>query len=101
VGERADHIVAFARRNGNEVAITVAPRLCSGLVGDSGLVFQSGAWKDIRVALPENAGGAFRSVFTGERVETEERGGMICLPVSGLLQDFPVALLTADSPLDI
>ena len=94
-GKRADRIVAFARRNGDETAITVAPRICSGLAGDSGLTFHPEAWKDTSVALPEGFSRALHDIFTGETVEPEESNGTINLPVSSLLRNFPVSLLTA------
>ncbi len=98
VGERADHIVAFARRSGDETTITVVPRFCSRLASEAGLAFCSEVWKDTGIMLPENVGvAAFHNVFTGECVEREERDGMGCLSVSGLLRNFPVALLKAES----
>ena len=95
-GEKADQVVAFARRSGDEAAITVVPRLCSDLADDSGLAFRTGAWKDTRVVLPEDSDVTFRNVFTGEHVAPEEYGGEICIPVSALYRNFPVALLTAE-----
>jgi len=71
-GERAGHLVAFAR---GEEAVTLAPRLVLGLAGD---------WRDTFCELPP---GSWREVFTGAAVEGGEQ------PVADLLAAFPVALL--------
>ena len=97
-GERVDHVVAFARRNGDETAITVTPRLCSNLVnGSDSLFLQPETWKNTHVKLPEGMGATLRNVLTGELPEPEEHDGAACLTVSKLLRSFPVALLTAES----
>lgn len=94
VGERPDRIAAFARRSGDGIAITVAPRLCSSLAANSGLRFRDDAWSDTRIALPNDFhAAAFRNVFTGEPLATEEHDGAPCLTVSTLLRSFPVSLL--------
>ena len=71
-GAKAAHAVAFLR--GGLVA-TIVPRLVLGLGGD---------WGDTTVDLPP---GLWRSILT----DTEVDGGSVAL--SGLLADFPVALL--------
>ncbi|MBA3792351.1 MAG: hypothetical protein H0X23_14120 [Rubrobacter sp.] len=97
-GKKVDHVVAFARRSGNETAITVIPRLCADLVNDSGSLFlQPDAWKNTRVKLPEGMEAPLRNVLIEESPEPEEHGGAVCLPVGELLRNFPVALLTAES----
>ncbi|HUG54879.1 MAG TPA: malto-oligosyltrehalose synthase [Vicinamibacteria bacterium] len=72
-GRASTHVVAFSR--GGDV-VTVVPRLTLRLRGQ---------WGDTRVALPE---GAWRHELTGEDVA----GGSVL--VSGLLERFPVALLS-------
>ncbi len=91
-GERAEHVVAFARVLGDaEAVVVVAPRLCSSLVrdGDS-LSFGAGVWGDTVVSfsdLPEGA--KYRSLFDGESVDGAS------LRVGELLSGFPVAVLVA------
>jgi 4-alpha-glucanotransferase/(1->4)-alpha-D-glucan 1-alpha-D-glucosylmutase len=52
-GGRARHLVAYARRHGGEVAITVAPRLIASLgVGAGSLPCGAEIWGDTRVELP-------------------------------------------------
>ncbi|HET7269984.1 MAG TPA: malto-oligosyltrehalose synthase, partial [Rubrobacter sp.] len=88
-GERNEHLVAFARRHGNEVAITVAPRLCAKMMHvDGSLLPDPAAWEDTSILLPDElAGAAYRNVLTDEVVVAEERNGTMSLGVGGLLRD--------------
>ncbi|MGI9049567.1 MAG: malto-oligosyltrehalose synthase [Rubrobacteraceae bacterium] len=97
IGDRAEHLVAFARRHEREVAITVAPRLCAKLIGDQNLLIPDPeVWSGTYVELPEDLSGtAFRNVFTGEISEPGEHEGRTLLPAEHLLQSFPAALLVS------
>ena len=97
IGERADHVVAFARRRGGEVMITVAPRLCANLLHEDGpLLPDPEKWADTEICLPEElAGTTHLDVLTGKEAVIEERDGGATLSVGALLIGFPVALLTA------
>ncbi len=96
-GERADHLVAFARRRGGEVAITVAPRLYARMVDDDGpLLPAPEAWAATLVHLPGGLSDlSYRNVLTGERVEADDRHGEVSLDAGRMLRNFPVALLEA------
>jgi (1->4)-alpha-D-glucan 1-alpha-D-glucosylmutase len=72
-GERAGHVVAFAR--GGRV-VTVVPRLVLGLNGE---------WGDTTLEVPD---GAWRNILTGDGV-----GGSVTR-MADVLARFPVALLT-------
>ena len=74
-GERAEHLVAFVRGGG---AIAVVPRLVHGLR-------QAGGWGGTELELPP---GRWLDAFTGRSAEG-------AVPVRSLLDDFPVALLSA------
>jgi (1->4)-alpha-D-glucan 1-alpha-D-glucosylmutase len=74
-GERAAHLVAFARA---EAVVTLAPRLVLGLGGD---------WRDTTVELPA---GAWRDEMTGDVVD----GGTVA--AAKVLARFPVALLVRE-----
>ena len=74
-GPAADHVVAFDRGG----AVAVATRLPLGLA-------RRGGWGDTYLTLPSSQG--FTDAFTG-RVYSGRR-----TPVSGLLDRYPVALLT-------
>ncbi|MEP7104555.1 MAG: malto-oligosyltrehalose synthase, partial [Chloroflexota bacterium] len=72
-GEKADHLVAFAREGS---MVTLSPRLVIGLAG---------GWRDTIVELPV---GHWRDQISGHEVEGGEAA------VEKLLEAFPVALLT-------
>jgi (1->4)-alpha-D-glucan 1-alpha-D-glucosylmutase len=91
-GEHARHALAFARRNGKEVSITVVPRLMVGLGIEPGaLPCGPGVWGDTRVELPFLAeGDVLRNVLTGEDARVTGGG----LAIADLLARAPVAVLT-------
>jgi (1->4)-alpha-D-glucan 1-alpha-D-glucosylmutase len=89
-GERAQHLFAFARRHGDEVAITIAPRLWGALAGSaSDVVPGATAWGDTALALPSGLEGRYRALLSGEEVACDE--GRVA--VGDLLARWPVALL--------
>ncbi len=92
-GAKADFACAFARTQGSEQAIVVAPRLVFGLtegaetppVGDV-------VWGDTRLPLPDaQPGRRYRNIFTGEILTVAKDGS---LRLADILARFPVALLT-------
>ncbi|HJQ84976.1 MAG TPA: malto-oligosyltrehalose synthase, partial [Candidatus Binatia bacterium] len=86
-GERAAHVLAFARSQGERTAITVVPRLVLGLGGRSAPV-GSAVWGDTALRLP---GALARRRFTN--VLTGEPWGGDPLPLASALGAFPAALL--------
>jgi maltooligosyltrehalose synthase len=84
-GRFADRIVAFARRLGSDVAITVVPRAASRLLAPGDIAFARAAWEDTSVVLI--GGQAFISVLDGR---TSEPGPV---SVEQLLDRLPCALL--------
>ena len=78
-GDAADHVLAFDRGG----AISVATRLPVGLA-------QRGGWGDTCVTVPS---GVWIDLLTGRRFRAAETGG---LPVTELLDVYPVALLVHD-----
>jgi (1->4)-alpha-D-glucan 1-alpha-D-glucosylmutase len=90
-GERAENIVAYARRLGDEMVIVVAGRLCARLVGEPGtLPLGSDVWLDTWVPadiLPE--GSRPLNLLTGRSVEVLD-GRML---MADVFADFPAALL--------
>jgi (1->4)-alpha-D-glucan 1-alpha-D-glucosylmutase len=95
-GAKADHLIAFARQQGNASAIIAVPRLSARLPMDSGAsLLDPALWGDTRVELSlpgENT--AFRNVFTSEVLTPETSGQTTFLRASALFANFPVALLT-------
>ncbi len=93
VGEKARHVVAFARRHGREASITVVPRLVATLgAGVGTLPCGAGIWGDTRVELPFLAPEAtLRDTITGR----ERRLASGALALSEILEAAPVAVLLA------
>src|SRR5205085_11276549 len=86
-GRHAEHVVAFARRQGARLAVVVAPRLLVSLVGDDELPVGE-VWRDTAVEVPDGAAGAWQNLFTGESLKAAKQ-----LAVADALRRFPVALL--------
>ncbi|PGH56593.1 malto-oligosyltrehalose synthase [Azospirillum palustre] len=80
-GERADHVVAYARRTGDETVVVAVPRL----VGQLG---EKPDWGNTAIPLPRGTG--WRNRLTGAEVE----GGDAVMAAT-LFADLPVALLSA------
>ncbi|HET7321293.1 MAG TPA: hypothetical protein VFI96_02280, partial [Longimicrobiaceae bacterium] len=84
-GEHADHLVAFARRLGDDAVVAVAPRLRASLP-DGGTT--AGAWGDTALSLAELPTGRYRNVLDGAEYDAPGE-----IPAGRLLRDFPVAML--------
>jgi (1->4)-alpha-D-glucan 1-alpha-D-glucosylmutase len=100
-GERATHLLAYARKRGDEVAIVAIPRLYLRLLGEKHR-FPHGAdvWGDTRIELPKKiAGVAFKNAMTGEQVEVTTVGDERGLSAAAVFSGFPVALLINDQVL--
>jgi (1->4)-alpha-D-glucan 1-alpha-D-glucosylmutase len=84
-GERADHVIAFARRWGSDHAIAVAPRLMVAALRPEEPFVASDFWGDTRLVLPASLSGPKRDLISGR----EHAEGDLFLPA--ILS--PVALL--------
>ncbi len=87
-GERAQQVIAFARRMGEWWTVAAAPRWTVGLVEGPGLAPGAEAWGDTRIVLPEGAPRRWRDVL--RREEMEGAGGLELGRICGA---FPVAVL--------
>lgn len=97
VGEHAERVVAFLRRDASGFALVVAPRLVLPLMkGVTVPLPPAGAWGDTTLMLPElpdlPEGGAPVDAFIGRAVPLPADGE---LRVADLLDRFPLALLHA------
>ena len=95
-GASAHRIVAFARRRGRRVVLTVVPRLTAALTdGGARLPVGPEVWQDTCVELPrEFPETAYTNLFTGATVKVSTDGGKN-LRVGNLLAELPVALMDA------
>ena len=89
-GARAEHVVAFARRNGASGIIAAAGRLFASLQPETGsLPLGTQAWGDTTLDLDFlPSGAALTDLLTGERHDGAHR-----MPVSRIFRHFPGAVL--------
>ena len=88
-GEKAEHVVAFARRGGASTLVAVVPRLVATLTAERDHALPDAEpWGDTRLEVGE-LGGRWRELFSGAEVGAD--GGGVRL--SDALAHFPVALL--------
>jgi (1->4)-alpha-D-glucan 1-alpha-D-glucosylmutase len=86
-GPRAEHVVAFARIEGDRAAVTIAPRLMRER--QVGVEQEASWWGDTAINLPQKLRDhAWRAVLMGGDVTGEAE-----LPVANLLRPLPVAVL--------
>jgi (1->4)-alpha-D-glucan 1-alpha-D-glucosylmutase len=90
-GSHRDHVVAFARRQGEAYAITVVPRMMLGRLEPGALFAPAEFWAGTDVVLPTQLQGQKRDLLTGHMHEAAA-----VLPVAEILGTQPVALLTTD-----
>ena len=94
-GERATHVLAFARKHGDEVAIVAVPRLCLRLLGEKHrLPTGPEVWGETRIEVPRKlAGAVFRNTMNRKQVEVQGEGEERFVTAAAVFADFPVALL--------
>ncbi len=97
-GERAGHIVAFARKLGEEATITVAPRFYANLpVASNMLLAEPDLWEETKVNISGLPTTQYRNTLGGAPLKLEEHNGGKFLSVGEMLGSFPVALLVTGS----
>ncbi|HEY8036580.1 MAG TPA: malto-oligosyltrehalose synthase [Methylobacter sp.] len=89
-GTGADQLLAFARKDQNNFAIIVVPRLMMHLVDKS----LNDIWADTWLELPENAPRHYQELFSRCRVTAEPVGDYLQLCVREPLKRFPLAILS-------
>lgn len=92
VGKFKDHIVAFARKYENKVAITVAPRLLTSLVGQGEYPLGEQVWHDTQLKLPQEMPSGWQDAIASQAIQANGT-----LLVGEVLKYFPVALLIGQS----
>ena len=98
-GSLERHVVAFARRHQDAAVIVVAPRLLATLVEEPRrLPLGSQVWSDTVVPIPWLAPQArLTNVLTGRAVAGQRHGAGVRVAAAELLEEFPVALVEAQS----
>jgi (1->4)-alpha-D-glucan 1-alpha-D-glucosylmutase len=95
VGDRARHLLAFARSHQGRTVVAVVPRLIAGLLPDSdALPVGAAIWGNTRIEPPsDHQASSYRNVLTGELVRPVLVEGRPMCAMADLLATFPVALL--------
>ncbi|QEL16615.1 malto-oligosyltrehalose synthase [Limnoglobus roseus] len=98
-GDRADHVIAFARRFAGEWVIAVVPRWTLALTGPRpGLPVGPDVWGDTVLRLPTELGeAALQNIFTRESVALTASPDGRTVRVAELLAVCPVAIVRGES----
>ncbi len=90
-GSQSEHVVAYARRSGPQVAVIIVPRLTVKLIGLGGPVPLGPVWQDTVVTVPTSLGATvFKDAITLQKHRADERH---CLRLSDLTANFPMCCL--------
>lgn len=95
-GERADHVVAFARHAAGAWAIAAAPRLTCALTDVGAFPTGDGVWAGTTIPLPAGAPVHWRNVFTDERHEAGPGASGRALPVGAIFGTLAGAILVSE-----
>jgi (1->4)-alpha-D-glucan 1-alpha-D-glucosylmutase len=90
VGERSEHVVAFARELHGQVAIVAVPRLSLTLAAGELRPPLGELWETTEIPVPATANGSLDSVFDGEQKRVTAERTVLGREV---FAHFPVALL--------
>jgi (1->4)-alpha-D-glucan 1-alpha-D-glucosylmutase len=94
IGDRAGHVIAFARTHVAEAVIAVAPRLTMKLTAaDHPLPVGERSWGDTRITVPQDLPNRYRNVLTGEML----RPGPDGIRLADMLAVLTVALLSSEA----
>jgi (1->4)-alpha-D-glucan 1-alpha-D-glucosylmutase len=98
-GKHAAHVLAYARKLRDDIAIIAVPRLCARLLGGRDwLPLGPQVWADTRVELPRKlVSGGFQNLMDGCAVTVANNMGQQALPVADLLLRWPCALLVSQA----
>jgi (1->4)-alpha-D-glucan 1-alpha-D-glucosylmutase len=112
-GERAEHVVGFARHDAQEAVLIIAPRCVTGMLSQQSTELDASQWGNTVVQVPESLPERYQEVFSGKTYEIQTLGRdapevpldntrdnthnnnerQNALPISDILQNFPLAIL--------
>ncbi|HEY7218720.1 MAG TPA: malto-oligosyltrehalose synthase [Candidatus Binatia bacterium] len=92
-GELKSAVCAFARRRGQIWALAVAPRLIGRMVYYGTTPLGAEAWGAAALSLGADMPSRWLDIISGERLETADSAPRKHLPLAGIFNHFPVALL--------
>jgi (1->4)-alpha-D-glucan 1-alpha-D-glucosylmutase len=93
-GDRTQHVVAYARRQGPRWVLVAVPRLLTGLCAAGEAPLGAKVWRETVIMLPQDAPESWRNVFTGETISASPSRGVRSLHLRNVFLSFPVALLS-------
>jgi (1->4)-alpha-D-glucan 1-alpha-D-glucosylmutase len=98
-GGTQGHVVAFARRAGEQTAIAAAARFFLRLKSPGPLPVGPEVWGDSVLVLPSGVPpGTYRDVLTGRRVESARRKSAHVLPLAEVFGTLTAVLLERVTP---
>jgi (1->4)-alpha-D-glucan 1-alpha-D-glucosylmutase len=89
-GKFKEHIVAFARRFGDTMAIAVVPRFLTTLLEPGEYPLGERVWADTQLQLPQGSPSTWQNAITDQTIY-----GSGEIAIAQILQHFPVALLVS------
>ena len=96
-GNRARHVVAFARTTENKTLVALTGRFFLKLCNSHGKPIGD-TWGDTKLILPKRFEQTnFQDVFTGQSIAAEKHEDGLALPLSQVFSHCPVALLFAEN----
>jgi (1->4)-alpha-D-glucan 1-alpha-D-glucosylmutase len=93
-GDRAKHVVAYARRKGPAWSLVAVPRLLTSLCAPEEPPLGADVWSDTLIMLPQDAPKSWRNVLTGETVKVSRSSETRSLHLRDVFLSFPVGLLS-------
>ncbi len=94
--DEREHVISFARRLGDKVAVSVAPRFLTNLVSPFQMPLGVDVWGEGLLILPDDFPKEYLNVLTGEKVSAITlEDGRIGILLAEIFKSFPVALLRA------
>lgn len=86
-GQYSDRVIAFARSDGKNTAIAIAPRFLTGVVQPPQFPLGE-VWGDTAIELPQGSGSSWHEVIADGTISGGDQ-----IAIAQILQHFPVALL--------
>jgi (1->4)-alpha-D-glucan 1-alpha-D-glucosylmutase len=97
-GDKAQHVVAFAREHEGKSAIIAVPRLIATLLGEEfESVCNEVVWGNTRIEITHAEGSCFHNAFTGLCSPVESVDQHPTLRISKIMRQFPVGLLLSEN----
>jgi (1->4)-alpha-D-glucan 1-alpha-D-glucosylmutase len=97
IGEKSEHVVAFARQHEGRTIIVAVPRLSGRLMGENhDSVCEEAIWRDTTLEIPSDRVTCYHNLFTGECLPLKP-DAMTRIPLSDLFRNFPVAVLVGET----